>query len=113
MLRAELGFVLQPNLQSEKAKRMFFTGDKITGREAGETGLILKAVPEGQLDQEVEKMAERMASVPINQLAMQKMVINQAIESTGMMNTQRLATIFDGITRHAPEGMAGKNRLLL
>ena len=92
---------------------MLFTENKITGREAEETGLILEAVPEGQLDQEVEKMAERLASVPINQLAMQKMVLNQAIESTGMMNTQRLATIFDGITRHAPEGMAGKNRLLL
>ena len=41
---------------------------------------------------------------------MQKMVINQAIESTGMMQTQRLATVFDGITRHSPEGVAFKDR---
>lgn len=97
-------------LGAEKAKRMLFTGDKITGREAEEMGLILKAVPDDQLDAEAEAMAERMASVPINQLAMQKMVINQAIEQSGMMQTQRLATIFDGITRHSPEGMTFKAR---
>ena len=51
-----------------------------------------------------------MASVPINQLAMQKMVINQAIEAMGLNETQRLATIFDGITRHSPEGMNFKAR---
>ncbi|HJM52042.1 MAG TPA: crotonase/enoyl-CoA hydratase family protein [Alphaproteobacteria bacterium] len=97
-------------LGPEKAKRMLFTGDRITGREAEEIGLILKAVPDDRLDAEVEAMARRMAGVPINQLAMQKLVINQAIEATGMMSTQRLATIFDGITRHSPEGLTFKAR---
>jgi len=98
-------------LGAEKAKRMLFTGDVITGEEAEAMGLILKSVPDDQLDAAVEAMAERMASVPINQLAMQKMVVNQAIEATGMMQTQRLATLFDGITRHSPEGIAFKNRV--
>ena len=98
-------------LGAEKAKRMLFTGDRITGREAEAMGLVLKAVPEDQLDAEVEALAARMATVPINQLAMQKMVINQAIEATGLMQTQRLATIFDGITRHSPEGLAFKRRV--
>lgn len=97
-------------LGAEKAKRMLFTGDKINGREAEAMGLVLKAVPDDQLDAEVEAMAERMAGVPINQLAMQKLVINQAIEATGIMNTQRLATVFDGITRHSPEGINFKAR---
>lgn len=98
-------------LGAEKAKRMLFTGDRVDGREAEAMGLVLKAVPDDQLDQEVEAMASRMASVPINQLAMQKMVINQAIEASGMMETQRLATIFDGISRHSPEGMNFKKRV--
>lgn len=97
-------------LGAERAKRMLFTGDKIDGREAERLGLVMKAVPEAGLDAEVEAMAERMASVPVNQLIMQKMVINQAIEQTGMMSTQRLATIFDGITRHSPEGINFKDR---
>ena len=95
---------------AQNAKRMLLTGDKIDGIEAERIGLALKAVPESKLDGEVEALAERMASIPINQLMMQKMVINQAIESMGLANTQRLATIFDGITRHSPEGINFKNR---
>ena len=53
----------------------------------------------------------RMASVPINQLTMQKMVINQAIEAMGLAHTKRLATVMDAIARHSPEGLAFKHRL--
>lgn len=97
-------------LGAERAKRLLFTGDKITGREAAEMGLVLKAVPADRLDDEVESLAARMEGVPVNQLAMQKLVINQAIEAQGLMNTQRMATIFDGITRHSPEGLNFKAR---
>ena len=97
-------------LGPERAKRMLFTGDKIDGREAERIGLVLKAVPAGTLDEEVETLAGRLASVPINQLMMQKLMINQALENMGLRSTQMLATIFDGITRHSPEGMAFKRR---
>ena len=90
---------------------MLFTGDKISGEEAQEIGLIFKAVPEDQLDTAVETLATRIATVPINQLAMQKMLVNQAIEATGMTNVQRLATIFDGMARHSPEGLNFKRRV--
>ncbi len=93
----------------EKAKRMMFTGDKVTGKEAEAMGLVLKSVPLDELDNEVETMAQRMATVPINQLAMQKMVINSAVEAQ-INHTQRLATVFDGISRHSPEGLNFKTR---
>ena len=96
-------------LGPEKAKRMLFTGDKINGREAEAMGLVLKSLPAAELDDEVEAMAQRMVTVPINQLAMQKMVINQAMEAT-ITQTQRLATVFDGISRHSPEGLNFKAR---
>ena len=94
----------------EKAKRMLFTGDKITGREAEEMGLIYKAVPLEDLNMEVEKIAERICGVPVNQLMMQKLMINQAYENMGINHTQMLATIFDGIARHTPEGINFKRR---
>jgi enoyl-CoA hydratase len=97
-------------LGPERAKRMLFTGDKITGSEAERLGLVLKAVPPDQLDAEVEALAERIAGVPVNQLMMQKLVVNQAIEAMGLRNTQALATVFDGITRHSPEGVNFKRR---
>ncbi|HYM31863.1 MAG TPA: crotonase/enoyl-CoA hydratase family protein [Candidatus Cybelea sp.] len=97
-------------LGPEKAKRMLFTGDKIDGREAARLGLALMAVPGDRLDAEVDALAERMAGVPQNQLMMQKLMINQALENMGLKTTQMLATIFDGITRHSPEGMAFRRR---
>ncbi|SOE17319.1 enoyl-CoA hydratase [Hoeflea halophila] len=97
-------------LGAEKAKRMLFTGDKIDGREAEQIGLVHKAVPPEELDAETERLAERMATVPVNQLMMQKLVINQAIEAMGLKQTQMFATVFDGITRHSPEGLNFKHR---
>jgi enoyl-CoA hydratase len=97
-------------LGPERAKRMMFTGDKITGSEAEQLGLVLKAVPPDKLDAEVEALAERIATVPVNQLMMQKLVINQAIEAMGLHTTQLIATVFDGITRHSPEGLNFKKR---
>ena len=98
-------------LGAEKAKRMLFTGDKIDGREAEAMGLVLKAAPDEQLDEEVEQFVDRMARVPINHLAMKKLLVSQAIEASGIMNTQRFATIFDGISRHSPEGLNFKARV--
>ncbi len=92
-------------LGPERAKRMLFTGDKITGSEAKDIGLIYDAVPETELDETVEALAERIAGVPKNQLMMQKLMINQALENMGLANTQMIATLFDGITRHSREGM--------
>ena len=94
----------------EGAKRMLLTGDTIDGREAERMGLIHKAVADDELDSAVEALAERMCSVPLNQLMMQKLMINQAAENMGLRNTQMIATLFDGITRHSPEGLNFKQR---
>jgi enoyl-CoA hydratase len=91
-------------LGAERAKRMLLTGDTIDGHTAAEWGLVLQAVPQADLDEQVEKLADRIAGVPINQLAMQKLMINQAFDNMGLHGTQILATLFDGITRHSPEG---------
>jgi len=92
-------------LGAEKAKRMLLTGDTIDGKTAKAWGLVYEAVPEDLLDAEVDALAERMAAVPKNQLMMQKLMINQAYENMGLAGTQMIATLFDGITRHTPEGM--------
>jgi enoyl-CoA hydratase/carnithine racemase len=97
-------------LGPERAKRMLLTGDTVDGCEAERMGLVLEAVPAAELDARVEALAGRMASVPVNQLMMQKLMINQALENMGLRSTQMIATIFDGITRHSPEGVAFKRR---
>jgi enoyl-CoA hydratase len=97
-------------LGAERAKRMLLTGDLITGAEAVRLGLVSEAVPASELDATVERWAARMTGVPRNQLMMQKLMINQAYDNMGLATTQMLATLFDGITRHSPEGFAFKAR---
>ncbi len=89
----------------ERAKRMLFTGDLIDGATAMEWGLVLDAVLDEHLDNAVAALAERIAGVPRNQLMMHKLLVNQAVDAMGLANTQMLATVFDGIARHSPEGV--------
>ncbi len=92
-------------LGAEKAKRMLLTGDTVDGRQAKSMGLVYDAVPAKKLDAAVDALAARMSGVPKNQLMMQKLMINQAYENMGIASTQMMATLFDGITRHSPEGV--------
>ena len=97
-------------LGAERAKRMLFTGDLVSGTEAEHMGLIYKALPIEDLDEEINRLVDRIKGVPKNQLMMMKMMVNQAYENMGLANTQMIATIFDGITRHSPEGIWFKQR---
>ena len=86
-------------LGPERAKRMLFTGDKITGSEAEKLGLVLKAVPPEALDAEVEALAERMATVPVNQLMMQKLWSTRRSRRWASRRRNCIATVF---RRHHP-----------
>jgi len=96
---------------AERAKRMLLTGDLVSGKQAEALGLVLQAVPSDQLDDAVSALVERIKGVPKNQLAMMKMMINQAYDNMGLASTQTLATLFDGFARHSPEGVAFKERV--
>jgi len=91
-------------LGPEKAKRMLFTGDLVTGKQAKDMGLILDCVPAEKLDETVLSLANRIAAVPRNQLHMSKMVVNSIVEQNGLRYAQQMATFFDGFARNAPEG---------
>ncbi|MBR0827698.1 crotonase/enoyl-CoA hydratase family protein [Bradyrhizobium manausense] len=88
-----------------RAKQLMFTGDVIDGRTAAEWGLANQAVPLAELEAAAMKLAQRIAGVPRSHLAMHKMVVNQVMLNMGLEQTQMLATVFDGISRHNPEGL--------
>ncbi len=92
-------------LGATRAKQMMFTGDTIDGRTAAAWGLANEAVPVEALDAATLKLAKRIAGVPRGHLAMHKMVVNQVMLTMGLEQTQMMATVFDGITRHNPEGL--------
>ena len=88
-----------------RAKQLMFTGDTIDGKTAFQWGLANEAVPVAQLEAATLKLANRIAGVPRGHLAMHKMVVNQVMLTMGLEQTQMMATLFDGITRHNPEGL--------
>jgi enoyl-CoA hydratase len=94
----------------EKAKRLLFTGDLITGTQAQEWGLAIEAPPPEELDERFEELLRRIALVPVNQLVMHKLLVNQSLYAQGLHTTQVLGTFMDGIARHTPEGFAFQQR---
>ncbi|WP_372023781.1 crotonase/enoyl-CoA hydratase family protein [Tistrella mobilis] len=88
-----------------RAKQLMFTGDVIDGRTAAAWGLANEVVPAAELEAATRKLAERIAGVPRGHLAMHKMVVNQVMLTMGLEQSQMMATVFDGITRHNPEGL--------
>jgi enoyl-CoA hydratase len=94
----------------EKAKRLLFTGDSLSGTEAVAWGLATEAAPLDQLDERFENLLERIARLPINQLVMMKLLLNQSVMAQGLYATQILGTVFDGIARHTKEGYAFQQR---
>jgi len=88
-----------------RAKQLMFTGDVIDGRKAADWGLANESVPLAELEAATLRLAQRIAGVPSSHLAMHKMVVNQIMLTMGLEQAQSMATVFDGITRHNPEGM--------
>jgi enoyl-CoA hydratase len=95
---------------AQRAKRLLFTGDSLSGREALEWGLAIEAPPPERLSERSEILLERIARMPLNQLMLMKLLVNQTLYAQGLHATQVLGTVFDGITRHTAEGYAFQRR---
>jgi len=95
---------------AEKAKRLLFTGDCLTGKQAAEWGLASEAASGDKLDARFESLLERVAQLPISQLVMMKLLVNQTLAGQNLQTSQLLGTLFDGIARHTKEGYAFQQR---
>ncbi|TNE46106.1 MAG: crotonase/enoyl-CoA hydratase family protein [Deltaproteobacteria bacterium] len=94
----------------QRAKRLLFTGDCLSGTEAVEWGLAIEAPSRDELDERCEILLSRIARMPINQLMMMKLNLNQTVMSQGLHSAQVMGVVFDGIARHTPEGFAFQQR---
>jgi enoyl-CoA hydratase len=95
---------------AQRAKRLLFTGDSLSGSEALEWGLAIEAPPADRLEERTEILVERIARMPVNQLMIMKLLVNQTLYAQGLHATQVLGTVFDGITRHTAEGYGFQRR---
>ena len=91
-------------LGDQRAKRLLFTGDTITGAEAAEWGLAIEAPAADELDDRTEVLLARIARMPLNQLMMAKLALNSTLLAQGVATSGMVSTVFDGIARHTREG---------
>jgi enoyl-CoA hydratase len=91
-------------LGDQRAKRLLFTGDTITGAEAAEWGLAVEAPSADELDERTEVLLARIARMPLNQLMMAKLALNTSLLAQGVAASGMVSTVFDGIARHTREG---------
>jgi enoyl-CoA hydratase len=97
-------------LGDQRAKRLLFTGDCLSGTEAAEWGLAVESAPSDQLDERTEVLVQRIARMPINQLMMVKLALNSSLLASGVATSQMVSTVFDGVSRHTREGYAFQQR---
>lgn len=87
----------------EHAKQFLLTGRAIDAETALRIGLVSYVEEPEKLSAMVEAEARRFRHIPANQLALNKLLVNQAFENMGLRTTQMLGTFFDGVTRHTEE----------
>ena len=87
----------------EHAKQFLLSGERSTPRRPTVSVSSREVYPADELAARVEEHANRFRHIPANQLALNKLLINQAFENMGLRTTQLLGTLFDGMTRHTEE----------
>ena len=87
----------------EHAKQFLLSGDAIDADTAYRIGLVSHVCPADEIEARIDAHARRFEHIPANQLALNKLLINQTFENMGLRTTQLLGTLFDGVTRHTEE----------
>ncbi len=85
------------------AKRMLFTGDCLSGKDAARLGLVLDAVPADRLEAEAWQLARRISLTDADLLSAHKRAINIGMELMGARTLQRMIAEQD-VRAHLSQG---------
>jgi len=86
-----------------RAKELYYTGGHITGSQAEEYGLINHAYPADELDDRTIELADRIANLPADHLAMLKLHMNRFYENMGIYSSVRSATDLDAVGHYTTQ----------
>lgn len=75
-------FFLPRLIGFQKATALMMLGDKVTAEEAEELGMIFKVISSESFNEEVEKLAIKLANMPTKALGLIKELLNKSITNT-------------------------------
>jgi enoyl-CoA hydratase len=94
-------FLWQPWLLGwRRSMEAVLTGDSLTGVEAVEGGYANRAFPADELEDQVLRVAERVAQIPGDLLALNKRTVHRALEAMGMRAGVRAGTELQALGLH-------------
>ena len=106
------GAVIWPQLIGyARARRYLLTGDPIRGSEAAEIGLITAAVPDDDLDAEVDALAARLTAGASYSIKWTKASINAGLKVTANAIIDR-AGAFENLTQMTNDNRIGLEAFL-
>ena len=103
-------FVMQ-KIGEGRARTLFLTGERFDGREAARVGLVHRAVPEAQLDDEVERVIQELLSSGPAAVASAKRLI-QAVAPLTLEDAIPVTSQWIAELRATPEAKDGMNAFL-
>ncbi|MEE9217675.1 MAG: enoyl-CoA hydratase/isomerase family protein [Acidobacteriota bacterium] len=68
----------------KKTRELLYTGDTLDAREAERLGMVNRVVPADKLEEEVQKVADKIAKVPPEVMKLTKIPLNRCYEMTGL-----------------------------
>jgi 2-(1,2-epoxy-1,2-dihydrophenyl)acetyl-CoA isomerase len=74
-------FILPRLIGLQRAIALCITGDKVSGSEAAAMGMIYKAIPDDIFESESKALAEKLAQLPTQGIALTKQLMNKSFEN--------------------------------
>lgn len=94
-----------------KAKELYYTGDSVTGAEAERIGMINHAFPKDQLEERTIAMADRIANMAADHLAILKLNMNRFYENMGIYSSVRTSTDLDAAAQFTSQSYAWQDKM--
>jgi len=94
-----------------KAKELYYTGDSVTGAEAERIGMINYAFPKDDLESRTLALADRIANLSADHLAILKLNMNRFYENMGIYSSVRSSTDLDAAAQFTSQSYAWQDKM--
>jgi len=104
---AGAAYLLARLVGPQKAKQLFFFGDRVPASAALELGLVNAVVPASELDETAKEWAARLSTGPTRAIALTKWLVNRSMDTdrTGSFDDEAMAVELNARTSDSEEGI--------